>query len=155
MVAPSAGAFPSPHRFGVISRLGRGIALSLRNPALQLLPQEDIGRLSVSTQAREDISYTAMRDLQAQVADQIRKNPAVVHVTSIVGGNSRNPLNNGSMFVELKPKEERAPLSQVLTELGQATSKVAGIRTYINPQQSLRFGERRLASQYQARRSGA
>lgn len=103
----------------------------------------------MSTQAREDISYSAMRDLQAQVADQIRKNPAVVHVTSTVGGNSRNPLNNGSMFVELKPKEERAPLSQVLAELGQATSKVAGIRTYINPQQSLRLGGRSSASQYQ------
>ncbi|MGK9041519.1 efflux RND transporter permease subunit [Rhizobium sp. SA279] len=140
------------HRRIVLASFLASVAASLylfETLPSSFFPQEDIGRLSVSTQAREDISYTAMRDLQAQVADQIRKNPAVVHVTSIVGGNSRNPLNNGSMFVELKPKEERAPLSQVLAELGQATSKVAGIRTYINPQQSLRFGGRSSASQYQ------
>lgn len=140
------------HRRVVLGAFLASVAASLylfETLPSSFFPQEDIGRLSVSTQAREDISYTAMRDLQAQVADQIRKNPAVVHVTSTVGGNSRNPLNNGSMFVELKPKEERAPLSQVLAELGQATSKVAGIRTYINPQQSLRLGGRSSASQYQ------
>ncbi|MQB05232.1 AcrB/AcrD/AcrF family protein [Agrobacterium tumefaciens] len=140
------------HRRAVLGAFLASVAASLylfETLPSSFFPQEDIGRLSVSTQAREDISYTAMRDLQAQVADQIRKNPAVVHVTSTVGGNSRNPLNNGSMFVELKPKEERAPLSQVLAELGQATLKVAGIRTYINPQQSLRLGGRSSASQYQ------
>ncbi len=112
-------------------------------------PQEDIGRLSVSTRAREDISYEAMRDLQAQVAAIIGKNPAVKHVTSTVGGNARNPLNNGTMFVELKDKEERPPLSQTIDELRRATARVAGIKTFITPQQSLRFGGRNTASQYQ------
>ena len=112
-------------------------------------PQEDIGQLSVSTRAREDISYTAMSDLQNQVAAAIRANPAVLHVTSIVGGSSRSPLNNGSMFVQLKPKDSREPLSQTLAELTKATAKIPGIRTYITPQQSLRFGGRSSASQYQ------
>ncbi|MCO5730877.1 efflux RND transporter permease subunit [Rhizobium sp. SSA_523] len=112
-------------------------------------PQEDTGRLSISTRAREDISYTAMQDLQAQVAAIVRANPAVAHVTSIVGGNARSPLNNGTMFVELKPKAERPPLVQTIDALRKATSAVAGMRTYINPQQSLRFGGRSTASQYQ------
>ncbi|WP_137135291.1 efflux RND transporter permease subunit [Rhizobium sp. FKY42] len=112
-------------------------------------PQEDIGRLSVSTRAREDISYEAMQDLQQQVADIIRKNPAVLHVTSIVGGSARSPLNNGTMFVELKPKEERGALTETINELRGATAKVAGLKTYITPQQSLRFGGRSTASQYQ------
>ncbi len=112
-------------------------------------PQEDIGRLSISTRAREDISYSAMKDLQAQVAEIIGKNPAVLHVTSIVGGSARSPLNNGTMFVELKPKEERAPLAQTIDEMRKATAKVAGIKTFITPQQSLRFGGRSTASQYQ------
>jgi len=112
-------------------------------------PQEDIGRLSISTRAREDISYTAMRDLQAQVADAVRANPAVKHVTSIVGGNARSPLNNGTMFVELNERDKRAPLEQTLRELRQSTSKIAGIKAFITPQQSLRFGGRSTASQYQ------
>ncbi|MBN9029661.1 MAG: efflux RND transporter permease subunit [Rhizobiales bacterium] len=112
-------------------------------------PQEDIGQLSVSTRAREDISFAAMKDLQGQVAAIIAKNPAVIHVTSIAGGNSRNPMNNGSMFVQLKPKDQRPPLNQTLAELRRETAGVAGIRTYITPQQSLRFGGRSSASQYQ------
>jgi HAE1 family hydrophobic/amphiphilic exporter-1 len=112
-------------------------------------PQEDIGRLSISTRAREDISYTAMRDLQAQVVAAVQKNPAVNHVTSIVGGNSRSPLNNGTIFVELKDRDQRPPLDQTLRELRQSTSKIAGIKAFITPQQSLRFGGRSTASQYQ------
>lgn len=112
-------------------------------------PQEDIGRLSVSTRAREDISYQSMSDLQSQVADIIRQNPAVSHVTSIVGGSARSPLNNGTMFVELKPKEERPPLADTINQLRQSTAKIAGLKTYVTPQQSLRFGGRSTASQYQ------
>jgi len=112
-------------------------------------PQEDIGRLSVSTRAREDISYDAMRELQSQVAAIIAANPAVAHVNSNVGGNSRSPLNNGSMFVELKPRDDRAPLAQTISELRRDTAKVAGLRTFVTPQQSLRFGGRSTASQYQ------
>jgi hydrophobic/amphiphilic exporter-1 (mainly G- bacteria), HAE1 family len=112
-------------------------------------PTEDIGRLSVSTRAREDISYTAMRDLQEQVVAAIRANPAVAHVTSTVGGNSRSPLNNGTVFVELKDRDARPPLQQTLQELRQATGRIAGIRAFITPQQSLRFGGRSTASQYQ------
>ncbi|WP_165221008.1 efflux RND transporter permease subunit [Affinirhizobium pseudoryzae] len=112
-------------------------------------PQEDVGRLSVSTRAREDISYEAMRALQAQVAEIIGKNPAVKHVTSIVGGSARSPLNNGTMFVELKPKDERPPLAQTIDDMRKATAKVAGLKTFITPQQSLRFGGRSTASQYQ------
>ncbi len=112
-------------------------------------PQEDIGRLTVSTQAREDISYPAMRDLQNQVAEIIGKNPAVAHITSIVGGNGRNPLNNGTIWVELKDRDQRPPLEQTLREMRMAASKVAGMKAYITPQQSLRFGGRSTASQYQ------
>ncbi|MBB4007344.1 efflux RND transporter permease subunit [Allorhizobium taibaishanense] len=112
-------------------------------------PQEDIGRLSVSTQAREDISYDAMRDLQQKVADTLKADPAVDHVTSIVGGSSRSPLNNGTLFVQLKPKDNRPPLAQTINGMRQKLSKIAGIRSYITPQQNLRFGGRSTASQYQ------
>ncbi|WP_105427217.1 efflux RND transporter permease subunit [Neorhizobium tomejilense] len=112
-------------------------------------PQEDIGRLTISTQAREDISYPAMRDLQAQVAAAVQKNPAVNHVTSIVGSNGRSSLNNGTIWVELKDRDRRPPLDQTLRELRQATSGFAGMKTFITPQQSLRFGGRATASQYQ------
>lgn len=112
-------------------------------------PTEDIGRLSISTRARQDISYPAMRDLQSQAAALVKQNPAVNHVMSIVGGNARQPLNNGTMYVELKDKKDRPPLDQTLRELRASISKIAGIQAFITPQQSLRFGGRQTASQYQ------
>ena len=112
-------------------------------------PTEDIGRLQISTQARQDISYTAMRDLQNQAAALVKKNPAVDHVMSIVGGSARQPLNNGTMYVQLKPKDQREPLDQTLREIRTTIGTIAGIKAYITPQQSLRFGGRQTASQYQ------
>ncbi len=131
-----------------LASVGGSIYLFKTLPS-SFFPTEDIGRLSVSTRAREDISYTAMRDLQAQVVAAIRANPAVNHVTSTVGGNSRSPLNNGTIFVELKDRDARPPLQQTLQELRQVTGRIAGIRAFITPQQSLRFGGRSTASQYQ------
>ncbi|EJC70254.1 efflux RND transporter permease subunit [Rhizobium sp. 1AS11] len=112
-------------------------------------PQEDIGRLTISTQARQDISYSAMAALQQQAAAVVKANPAVNHVMSTIGGNPNKPQNNGSMFVELKDKKERPPLDQTLRELRTAINKIPGLQAFVTPNQSLRFGGRQTASQYQ------
>ncbi|OWK25258.1 hypothetical protein AJ87_12235 [Rhizobium yanglingense] len=91
-------------------------------------PTEDIGRLNISTRARQDISYPAMVALQNQAAAIVKQNPAVNHVMSIVGGNARSPLNNGTMYVELKDKEQRPPLDQTLRELRASIGKVPGLK---------------------------
>ncbi|MBA9036052.1 efflux RND transporter permease subunit [Rhizobium leguminosarum] len=112
-------------------------------------PEEDIGRLTISTQARQDISYSAMAALQQQAAAVVKANPAVNHVMSTIGGNPNKPQNNGSMFVELKDKDQRAPLDQTLRELRTAINKIPGLQAFVTPNQSLRFGGRQTASQYQ------
>ncbi|MDB5553028.1 MAG: yegO [Rhizobium sp.] len=112
-------------------------------------PTEDIGRLTISTRARQDISYAAMRDLQNQAAALVKQNPAVAHVMSIVGANVRSPINNGTMYVELKDKAQRPALDQTLRELRASIGKIPGLQAFITPQQSLRFGGRQTASQYQ------
>ncbi|MDE1159278.1 MAG: efflux RND transporter permease subunit [Neorhizobium sp.] len=131
-----------------LASVGASVYLFKTLPS-SFFPTEDIGRLTISTRAREDISYPAMRDLQAQVAAAVSSNPAVEHVTSIVGGNSRSPLNNGTIWVDLKDKADRPPLAQTLGELRREVGKVAGLKAFITPQQSLRFGGRATASQYQ------
>ncbi|NKM00397.1 efflux RND transporter permease subunit [Rhizobium leguminosarum] len=112
-------------------------------------PQEDIGRLMISTQARQDISYSAMEALQQQAAAAVKANPAVNHVMSTIGGNPNKPQNNGTMFVELKDKKDRPPLDQTLRELRTAINKIPGLQAFVTPNQSLRFGGRQTASQYQ------
>ena len=112
-------------------------------------PQEDIGQLSVSTQARQDISFEGMVKLHQEVADVFRKSPYVAHVASTVGGTSGGTVNNGRLFVELKPMDERPDLEVVLANLRRESARVAGISTFIVPVQNLRLGGRSSRSQYQ------
>jgi HAE1 family hydrophobic/amphiphilic exporter-1 len=111
-----------------------------------LFPQEDISQLSVSTEARQDISFEAMVALQAKVADAYRSSPHVANVASIVGGNA---LNAGRMFVELKPPGERPALQKVLADLRRDTARIAGIRPFAVPVQNLRIGGRSSRAEYQ------
>lgn len=114
-------------------------------------PQEDIGQLQVSTDARQDISFDAMLQLQSEVAEIFRKSPYVAHVASSVGGNGGggSALNSGRLFVELKPLDERPKLAQVLASLRRDLGQVAGINTYMVPVQNLNIGARSSKSQYQ------
>lgn len=113
-------------------------------------PTEDTGNLSVSTQARQDISYQAMSGLQQQAADILSQNQSVAHVISTLGaGPGGAAFNAGSLTVQLKPKGERGPLAQTLNELRTSLASIAGLRTFITPVQSLRFGGRSTQSQFQ------
>ena len=111
-------------------------------------PQEDIGQLQVSTQARLDISFEAMLALQQQVADVFTKSPYVAHVASSTGGGG-GAMNSGRLFIELKPKTQRPPLQKVLADLRRQLSPIAGISAFITPTQNLSVGARNSASQYQ------
>jgi HAE1 family hydrophobic/amphiphilic exporter-1 len=113
-------------------------------------PQEDIGQLSVTTEARQDISYDAMVKLQMKVADVFSHSPYVAHVAWSAGGSGGGrALNQGRMFIELKPKDKRPDLETVLSNLRRQLANVPGIATYMQPVQNLRLGSRSSKSQYQ------
>lgn len=113
-------------------------------------PQEDIGQLSIRTEARQDVSFLAMQALQAEAEAVLERSPHVAHVASVIGSSgAADTLNNGRFFVELKPKAERAPLPQVIADLRRDLGRIAGIGSYIVPVQNLSFGGRASKSQYQ------
>ena len=113
-------------------------------------PQEDIGQLSVSTEARQDISFEARVALLKHVADVYQRSPHVANVASIVGATgSSSGLNQGRLFVELKPRNQRPALEKVLADLRRDTARIPGISTYPNPVQNLRIGGRSSRATYQ------
>ena len=113
-------------------------------------PTEDISQLNVSTEARQDISFEAISTLQHQAEEILRRSPAFMHVVSSVGSSGfGGSLNQGRFFVELKPKEERGPLDQVVGDLRRQLAQVPGLQSFISPVQSLRIGARQSKSQYQ------
>ncbi len=98
----------------------------MRTTPRGFFPQEDIGQLQVTTQARPDISFAAMSALQAKVEDVFARSPYVAHVASSTGVGGSSALNSGRLFVELKPKSERPALPKIISELRSELGDIAG-----------------------------
>ncbi|WP_157265212.1 efflux RND transporter permease subunit [Azohydromonas aeria] len=111
-------------------------------------PEEDIGQITVSTEAAEDISFTAMVALQERAAEVFRRDPNIASVNSFLGGGG-NTGNTGRMFINLKPRAERAPMKQVIEGLRRKLREVPGITVYMRPVQNLQLGGRSSKAQYQ------
>jgi HAE1 family hydrophobic/amphiphilic exporter-1 len=110
-------------------------------------PEEDIGQITVSTEAAEDTSFPEMVRLQARAAAVIRDDPNVFSVSSFNGGSGSQ--NTGRMFVSLKPRDQRQPMKQVIEGLRRKLRDVAGIAVFMRPIQNLQLGGRQSKAQYQ------
>ncbi|MDE2300582.1 MAG: efflux RND transporter permease subunit, partial [Burkholderiales bacterium] len=110
-------------------------------------PQEDIGQIQVSTEAAEDTSFPAMVQLQTRVATVFREDPNVATVNSFNGGGGAQ--NVGRLFINLKPRGERAPMKQVVEGLRRKLREVPGIAVFMRPIQNLQLGGRPSKALYQ------
>jgi len=127
-----------------------GTVVLFNSTSKGFFPEEDLGQLTVMTKARQDISFPAMNRLQQEVENVFRHSPYVANVASSVGGSIGGAaMNQGRMFVELKPKDQRPALEVVLANLRKQLAQVPGITAYMSPVQNLRLGARSSASQYQ------
>ena len=112
-------------------------------------PIEDTGLLSVSTEGPRDASFDAMIDLQGQVARVIGESPHVRALTSSVGAAGQSlSVNQGRMFVDLKPRGERPPVGEVIQALRRDVERVPGMRVFLQPIQNLSFGARQTRTLY-------
>ena len=113
-------------------------------------PTEDTGFLTGITEAKTDISYSAMVEHQRKLADIVRADPAVAYVNSTVGiGGPNSIVSSGRMLVALKPKKERDELRTVIDRLRRTANAVPGIRIFFQPIQNINLGGRPSKSQYQ------
>jgi HAE1 family hydrophobic/amphiphilic exporter-1 len=110
-------------------------------------PEEDIGQIRVTTEAAEDTSFPAMVQLQERVAEIFRADPNVASVNSFNGGDGSQ--NTGRLFLNLKPRGERAPMKVVVEGLRQKLREVPGITVFMRPIQNLQLGGRQSKAQYQ------
>jgi HAE1 family hydrophobic/amphiphilic exporter-1 len=117
------------------------------------LPTEDTSIIIVRTEAAPDIAFEAMLERQRIVSERVRADPDVLYVNSSVQQTQFNPtLNRGSMFVQLKPRPERAnrgTISDVQNRLRRTLAGIPGIRAFPVPLQNLRIGGRGGAALYQ------
>ena len=161
----------------VLSRTIRGYGWSLRlvikNYALMLLvmlativvtvqlyiktpkgffPQDDTGLIMAMTEASADTSYAAMLGLQKRAVEIALTDPAVATIGSVVGSSGfGGPVNQGRMFISLKPLAERdgLPTARVIDRMRGKLGSLAGLRVFLNASQDLRMGARSGKASYQ------
>jgi HAE1 family hydrophobic/amphiphilic exporter-1 len=113
-------------------------------------PEEDVGQIQVTTEASEDISFTAMTDRQERVAAIFQADPNVASVGSFIGvGGPNATQNSGRLFINLKPRAERAPMKVVVEQLRRKLRAVPGVAVYMRPVQNLQLGGKQSKSRYQ------
>jgi hydrophobe/amphiphile efflux-1 (HAE1) family protein len=120
------------------------------------MPTQDIGILTVRTITVANISFAAMERLQRAVATAILRDPAVDGLSSYIGTNNGTVLSAGTMYVNLKPLEERKlSIEQVIERLRTEVADIAGVRTFFIPWRDLILGGQSALSRYQYTLKGA
>jgi HAE1 family hydrophobic/amphiphilic exporter-1 len=114
-------------------------------------PQQDTGMIVAIAEAGQDISFAAMVQRMEAVIGTVMKDPAVSSIGSQIGaGGSTVTLNQGRMFIALKPRDQRdVSASQVITRLQTQLAGIQGIALYMQAAQDITVGGRLNKTQYQ------
>jgi multidrug efflux pump len=111
-------------------------------------PQQDNGLIVGSTEAAEDISYTAMVARTRDLAKVVMADPDVDTAYYWVGANPT--VNSGRLMIDLKPINDRkSSATEVLARLRKAAMKVPGIALFGQARQDVQIGAKVSKTQYQ------
>jgi hydrophobic/amphiphilic exporter-1 (mainly G- bacteria), HAE1 family len=112
-------------------------------------PQQDVGLITATSEAAQDISFAEMKRRQEALGAIAMADPAVDSVAMAIGGNGRAG-NNGSVFMTLKPRNERtASAQEIITRLRPQLEKVQGARLFMQAAQDVRLGGRPTRTQFE------
>ncbi len=113
------------------------------------LPSEDTSQVFVSTEAAQGTSYDEMFRHQEALASIVRQDPNVDSFSSSIGGMG-GALNQGRMFLRLKPRSERKlNVDEVIQELRPKLAAVPGINAFPQNPPPIRIGGQLTKSLYQ------
>ncbi len=121
------------------------------------LSSDDTGQFIGYTEGLPGVSFAEMERHQREVADLIRKDPAVRGVSSTVGASDASPAgNSGSLLVLLKPRSERRRgVDAIIEDLRPKLASVAGIRVFLQNPPSVSIGGQVTRSPYQITLQGS
>jgi len=112
-------------------------------------PQQDTGLITAITEAGQDVSFIQMTRLQEEIGAIIQADPDVASVAMAIGGGG-NALNNGRMYITLKPRDDRqANAQQIIARLRPQFGKVIGARVFMQAAQDVRLGGRATRTQFE------
>ena len=105
-------------------------------------PDEDTGQIFAITEASQDISFDAMREHQMAAAKIVAADPNIDGFMSAIGaGGSSASLNNGRLFMRLKPAAKRKlNANQIIQELRPKLAQIPGFSVYMQNPPLIRVG---------------
>jgi HAE1 family hydrophobic/amphiphilic exporter-1 len=105
-------------------------------------PDEDTGQIFAITEASQDVSFEAMREHQMAAAKIVADDPNVDGFMSAIGaGGSSASLNNGRLFMRLKPASERKlNANQIIQELRPKFAQIPGMSVFMQNPPLIRVG---------------
>ncbi|MBI5113175.1 MAG: efflux RND transporter permease subunit [Rhodovulum sp.] len=142
------------HRFmavlSLLLTIGLTVYLYVVTPK-GFIPQDDSGLIFGGVTAATDVSYQEMLQLQQRATEIVLADPAVAGVGSSVGGSGwSGSVNNGRLFISLKPLAERGvPAQRVVDRLRPKLMGIPGVRVFMFAASDVRVGGRSSRSQYQ------
>jgi HAE1 family hydrophobic/amphiphilic exporter-1 len=114
-------------------------------------PVEDTGFINATIEGPSDISFVAMVERTRQVAELVRKDPAVQYYNAFIGGGGANATNNyGRLIIALKPRAERGiSATEVIQRLRGPANSFTGSQTYWQTVQNINITGRVSKSEFQ------
>jgi hydrophobic/amphiphilic exporter-1 (mainly G- bacteria), HAE1 family len=112
-------------------------------------PQQDTGLITAITEAGQDVSFVEMTRIQEEIGKIVQADPDVASVAMAIGGGG-NALNNGRMYITLKPRDDRqANAQQIIARLRPQFNKLVGARVFMQAAQDVRLGGRATRTQFE------
>ena len=113
-------------------------------------PQQDNGLMIGNIQASQTTSFQAMRQILADDAARLRRDPAIATIVAVTGGGNGGATNQARLFISLKPREERdASADAVIARLRPAFAHDPRASVFLQAAQDIRVGGRSSSGQYQ------
>ncbi|MGH9534576.1 MAG: efflux RND transporter permease subunit [Terriglobales bacterium] len=116
------------------------------------LPSEDNNEVAVSIQARQGISWDAMKQHQEAVMAIVDKVPGTLAAMSYAGG---NPSNAGKIWDHLTLREDRKySVDQIIARLQPKVDQIPGVKVYLQNPPAIRIGGHTTNGLYQVALEG-
>ena len=136
----------------LFATLGLNVYLFLLVPK-GFFPQQDTGRMNGQILADQDTSFQSMDKTLLQMVNIVAADPAVDTVNGFTGGGGgggASTLNQGRMFISLKPLAERKiTVDYIMQRLRPKLARIPGATLYLQASQDVRVGGRNSAALYQ------
>jgi multidrug efflux pump len=138
----------------LLTTIGLNVYLFIRVPK-GFFPQQDTGRMGGQILADQDTSFQSMDKTLLQMVNIVAADPAVDTVNGFTGGGGgggggASTMNQGRMFVSLKPLAERKiTVDLIMQRLRPKLARIPGATLYLQAAQDLRIGGRNSAALYQ------